>query len=109
MSEPDTDASDLRAKVFEDRITHGEWRVEKTDDDGGIEVAVFGGPNARWRAIRYGADKYGVDLARAVPVMSSSGVDPRPRRAHRVSRSWPALQPRLRLLLHVNSAAPASK
>jgi hypothetical protein len=60
MSQPDTDASDLRAKAFEDRITRGEWRVEKTDDDGGIEVAVFGGPDARWRAIRYAADKYGV-------------------------------------------------
>ena len=55
MSQPDTD--DLRAKVFEDRITPGDWRVEKMDEDGGYEeVKVFTGPHARWQAIRYAAD-----------------------------------------------------
>jgi hypothetical protein len=41
------------AKVFEDRISPGDWRVEKIDDDGGIEVAIFAGPQARDRAIEY--------------------------------------------------------
>jgi hypothetical protein len=39
------------AKVFEDRQSPGDWRVEKLDDDEGVEVAIFGGPNARRRAI----------------------------------------------------------
>jgi hypothetical protein len=29
---------DLRAKVFEDRVTPGDWRVEKMAEDGGYEV-----------------------------------------------------------------------
>jgi hypothetical protein len=37
MSEP--------AKVFEDRASPEDWRVEKFDDDGGAEVAIFSGPN----------------------------------------------------------------
>jgi len=67
MSLPYTD--DLRAKVFEDRITPGEWRVEKMDEDGGYEeVKVFTGPDARWHAIRYAADKYDVfDVIRLEP------------------------------------------
>ena len=64
MNQPDTDgptADDLRAKVFEDRITSGDWRVGKMDEDGGYEeVKVFTGPDARWQAIRYAADKYDV-------------------------------------------------
>ena len=59
VSEPDDNAPDLRAKVFEDRITPGDWRVEKIDDDGGIEAAIFGGPNARVRALRYAEREYG--------------------------------------------------
>ena len=47
------------AKVFEDRINPGDWRVETIDDDGGIEVAIFGGPNARERALRYAEREYG--------------------------------------------------
>jgi hypothetical protein len=38
---------------FEDRQSRGDWRVEWIDDDGGCEVAIFSGPNARERAIRY--------------------------------------------------------
>ena len=38
------------AKVFEDREWPGAWRVEWVDDYGGIEVAIFSGPNARERA-----------------------------------------------------------
>jgi hypothetical protein len=36
----------------------GEWRVEWVDDDGGIEVAIFAGPNARERALRYADRQY---------------------------------------------------
>jgi len=37
------------AKVFEHREWPGDWRVEWVDDDGGVEVAIFSGPNARER------------------------------------------------------------
>jgi hypothetical protein len=50
MSEP--------AKVFEDRKFAGDWRVEKFDDDGGAEVAIFCGPNARERAVQYAEWRY---------------------------------------------------
>ena len=52
------DPSELRAKVFEDRITPGNWRVEKMDEDGGYELEIFTGPDARWQALRDAADKY---------------------------------------------------
>jgi hypothetical protein len=51
MSEP--------AKVFEDRLFPGDWRVEWVDDDGGVELAIFAGPNARERALRYADRQYG--------------------------------------------------
>jgi len=45
MSEPTADQ--LRAKVFEDRETPGDWRVEKLNADGGYDaVKVFTGPDA---------------------------------------------------------------
>jgi hypothetical protein len=47
------------AKVFEDREWPSDWRVEWVDDDGGIEVAVFSGPNARERALGYADRQYG--------------------------------------------------
>ena len=51
---------DLRAKVFEDRETAGNWRVEKMDNDGGYEaVKVFSGPDARDQAIRYAKHEFG--------------------------------------------------
>jgi hypothetical protein len=40
------------AKVFEDRVIPGEWRVEWIDD-GAVEIGIFAGPNARERARRY--------------------------------------------------------
>ena len=49
----------MRAQVFEDRVTLGDWRVEREDDDGAVEVAIFSGPNARERAIRYADHQYG--------------------------------------------------
>ena len=47
------------AKVFEDRVSPGNWRVEWFDHDGGCEVAIFSGPKARDRAIRYADRQYG--------------------------------------------------
>jgi hypothetical protein len=47
------------AKVFEDREAAGDWRVERIDDDGGGEVAIFAGPNAPDRAIRCADQQYG--------------------------------------------------
>jgi hypothetical protein len=40
----------------------GDWRVEKIVDDGEIEVAIFGGPNARDRAIEYADWRYRGDF-----------------------------------------------
>jgi hypothetical protein len=37
-----------------------EWRIEWIDDDGRIEVAIFAGPKARERAIRYAGRQYGL-------------------------------------------------
>jgi hypothetical protein len=51
MSEP--------AKVFEDRKTVGQWRVEWFDDDGSCELQIFTGPTARRQALRYAMRKYG--------------------------------------------------
>jgi hypothetical protein len=48
----------LQAKVFQDRVTRGDWRVECEVEDGAIEVAIFSGPNARERAIRYADGHY---------------------------------------------------
>jgi hypothetical protein len=59
MTEPENKPHDLRAKVFEDRVKPGDWHVEKMGADGVVEVAVFGGPNARERALRYAAWEYG--------------------------------------------------
>ena len=33
------------AHLFQDRRVPGDWRVEWTDDDGAVEVAIFSGPN----------------------------------------------------------------
>lgn len=49
----------LRAKVFRDRLTIGDWRVECEIGDGEIEVAVFSGPNARERALHHADRLYG--------------------------------------------------
>jgi hypothetical protein len=46
------------AKVFEDRVQPGDWRVEWLDEEGGCEVAIVSGPNAHERAIRYANGQY---------------------------------------------------
>ena len=50
MSEP--------AHIFEDRVNPSDWRVEWFDDDGRCEVAIFAGPKARERALRYADQQY---------------------------------------------------
>jgi hypothetical protein len=51
---------DLRAKLFRDRERPDDWRVEKMDEGGGIEVALFsGGADPRQRAIAYAERVYG--------------------------------------------------
>jgi hypothetical protein len=51
---------DFRAKVFEDRETPGNWRVEKMDEDGGYQVVkVLTGPDARQHAIQYAEREFG--------------------------------------------------
>ena len=56
----DRTPQDLRAKVFEDRETPGNWQVEKMDEDGGYEVVkVFTGPDARQQAIQYAESEFG--------------------------------------------------
>ena len=59
---PPAHANDLRANVFRDRDGEypDDWRVEKTDEDGGCEVAVFSGGDAQQRAIRHADREYGV-------------------------------------------------
>jgi len=47
------------AKVFEDRETSGQWRVEWFDDDGRCELEIFTGSDARQQARRYAMQKYG--------------------------------------------------
>ncbi|HEV8029807.1 MAG TPA: hypothetical protein VGP42_02190 [Stellaceae bacterium] len=48
------------AKVFEDRETPGQWRVERFDDDGACDlVEIFTGPFARRRALQCAMQKYG--------------------------------------------------
>jgi hypothetical protein len=80
---------DSRAKVFRDRDREheGDWRVEKMDDDGGAEVALFSGGDARQRAISYADREYGEfdeielrpyhyapDLGQVLDDLSRSGV-----------------------------------
>jgi hypothetical protein len=46
-------SDDARATLFRDREHPGDWRVERFQDDGeSIDVALFGGPDAKERAIR---------------------------------------------------------
>jgi hypothetical protein len=42
------------------KIGYSDWRVEWIDDDGGCELAIFAGPKAPERAIRYADRQYGV-------------------------------------------------
>jgi hypothetical protein len=44
---------DFRAKLLGDREHTADWRVEKLQGDGEVDVAVFSGGDARQRAMRY--------------------------------------------------------
>lgn len=46
------------ATLFEDRNTPDNFRVEAEVEDGGMEVAVFSGPNALDRAISFAGGNY---------------------------------------------------
>jgi hypothetical protein len=47
------------ARVFENLIVPGEWRVEWFGDDGRCQLEIFTGPTARHQALRYAMRKYG--------------------------------------------------
>jgi hypothetical protein len=51
---------DARVKVLEDRLSPGNWRVERSDAHGGTETTLFSGRNARQRAFEYADRQYGV-------------------------------------------------
>ena len=46
------------AIVFACRVIRDEWRVERIEDDGSIEVTIFSGPMAERRAREYAEWKY---------------------------------------------------
>jgi hypothetical protein len=46
------------ALLFRDRLYGDDWRVEWTDENGGVELAIFSGPDAYQRAIRYADRQY---------------------------------------------------
>jgi hypothetical protein len=46
------------ATLIEDRNAPGVYRVEAEVDDGGMEVAIFSGPNALDRAIIFAGGEY---------------------------------------------------
>ena len=52
----------IEAEVIENATTPRTWTVEAldTDGDGGVDVTVFSGPDARARAIEYANWKYDV-------------------------------------------------
>jgi hypothetical protein len=54
ISQPETEP----AYVFEGR-EYREWRVQWYDDNGDCELAIFSGPKARERALRYAERQYG--------------------------------------------------
>ena len=46
------------AKLAEDLLVSGDWCVEREDDDGKVELAIFSGPDARDRALQYADWRY---------------------------------------------------
>ena len=44
-----------KPELFEDKISPGDWRVERLDPDGegAVDVAIFSGANAQLLAIEY--------------------------------------------------------
>ena len=74
----------LRAKVFADRSSPRDWRVEFQDVDGPIEVTVFSGPNSRERAINYAGREYGkFEEMHSAPRLGSHRSDAQPTAAEK--------------------------
>jgi hypothetical protein len=48
----------MTAKVFEDRQWPGDWRVDWIDEDGGIEVILFSGPECAGTTGSFGSFQY---------------------------------------------------
>jgi hypothetical protein len=46
------------ALLYRDRLCGDDWRVEWTDEKGGVELAIFSGPDAYERTIRYADRQY---------------------------------------------------
>jgi hypothetical protein len=65
---PKLTASDIPAEIIKDAAIPNAWRVEKldSDEDGGVDVTIFSGPNARERAAEYAAWKYGAQQSAAL-------------------------------------------
>ena len=61
------------AKVFEDRQTPGQWRVEWFDDDGRTELEIFTGHDARQQALRYAIRTDPSRERNAYRIMATSG------------------------------------
>jgi hypothetical protein len=51
---------DRGVTIIEEAGSAGDWRVEKEDQSGSNEIAVFSGSKARERATRYALHQYGV-------------------------------------------------
>jgi hypothetical protein len=65
-------AIDFLAEVLGDAYAPGAWRVEKIDGEGGIELTIFVGPDAKDRAEEYATRhykswKYGRELVVTLP------------------------------------------
>ena len=66
------------AIVFADQLYPGDWRVEWIDDDGNVEVAIFAGPRAHERAIRYADRQYGLfEEVNCTPFRPDTGLSRR--------------------------------
>ena len=48
----------MAVKVSRDKMNRNDWRVERVIDDGSVEMAIFSGPKAKERALRYGDSEY---------------------------------------------------
>ena len=60
MTTPTNSVTVERVHVFEERDGRpATWRVEAYDSDGGVDVNIFSGNDAKERAIEYAAWKYG--------------------------------------------------
>lgn len=48
----------MKVELIEDKNTPDQFRVEAIDDDGGIDVAIFSGPNSMDNAVNFAATTY---------------------------------------------------